>query len=115
MYTYIELFKAKDAWLDLSDQQKAEYLQRVGSSMEGVLASGAELVGVGGTDHGTAHEAGYDFYAVWKLPSRDVVEAFERGIEDDGWYEYFDQVNASGELVEFETLAGRIAGLTPAA
>ena len=75
--------------------------------MQGAVAAGAELVGVGTADRDTSHDAGYDFYAVWKLPSREVVELFEKGIEDDDWYAYFEQVNASGELVEFDVLIQR--------
>jgi Family of unknown function (DUF6616) len=35
----------------------------------------------------------------------------EQGIEDDGWYEYFEQVNASGEIIEFDALAQRLVQL----
>jgi hypothetical protein len=72
--------------------------------MQGVLERGAELVAVGSADPGTCHDAGYGFYSLWKLPDREVVQVFEQGIEDDGWYEYFEQVNASGEIMEFDAL-----------
>jgi hypothetical protein len=39
------------------------------------------------------------------------VQAFERGIDDDDWYAYFEQVNASGEPGELEALMGRLIGL----
>src|SRR5215217_4774118 len=55
MRLYIELFKAKDAWLELSPEQRGAYVQQVGSSMQGVLDAGAELVGLGTTDPGTSH------------------------------------------------------------
>ena len=108
MHLYIELFKPKDAWLQLSAEDRAQYLQTAGSTMQGAVAAGAELVGVGAADSETSHDAGYDFYAVWKLPSPDVVELFEKGIEDDDWYSYFEQTNASGELVEFEALVRQV-------
>jgi hypothetical protein len=111
MHIYIELFKAKDAWLQLSAEKRAEYVQQVGSTMQGALDAGAELVGVGAGDPDTSHDAGYDFYSVWKLPDRDVVRMFEKGIEDDDWYSYFEQVNASGELVEFDALIQRVTAL----
>jgi hypothetical protein len=108
MHLYIELFKPKDAWLQQSAEQRGEYLQKAGSTMQGVVNAGAELVGVGAANPGTGHDAGYDFYAVWKLPNPDVVEAFEQGLEDDDWYAYFEQTNASGELVEFDALIRRL-------
>jgi hypothetical protein len=76
-----------------------------------VVDAGAEFVGVGAADPETRHDAGYDFYAVWKLPNPDVVQMLEKGIEDDDWYAYFDQVNASGELVEFDALIQRLIQL----
>jgi hypothetical protein len=111
MHLYIDLFKAKDAWLELSAEQRGAYVQQMGSTMQGVLGDGAELVGAGAADPGTSHHVGYDFFAVWKLPNPDVVRAFEDGIERDNWYDYFEQVNASGELADFESVAQRVMGL----
>jgi hypothetical protein len=111
MHVYIELFKAKSAWLELSAEQRAAYMQKAGSSMQGALDAGAELLGVGAADPETSHDAGYDYYAIWRLPDRDVVQMFEKGIEDDDWYAYFEQINASGELVEFDALIQRVIQL----
>ena len=111
MHLYIELFTAKDAWLELGPEQREAYVQQVGSSMQGVLDAGAELVGSGTTDPGTSQHAGFDYFAVWKLPNAEVVREFEEGIERDRWYDYFEQVNASGELVDFASLAQRVTEL----
>ncbi len=111
MHLYIELFKAKESWLALSADERAAYLQKAGGTMQGVLEAGAEVVGVGAADPETSHDAGYDCFAVWKLPNREVVQAFERGIDDDDWYAYFEQVNASGESGGLEALMGRLIGL----
>jgi hypothetical protein len=111
MHLYIELFNAKDAWLELSPEQRGAYVQQVGTSMQGVLDAGAELVGSGASDPGTSHDAGFDFFAVWKLPNADVVREFEKGIERDRWYDYFEQINTSGELVDFASLAQQVMEL----
>lgn len=79
--------------------------------MQTVLDAGAELVGAGAADPETSRDAGYDFYSIWKFPNRDVVRMFESGIEDDGWYRYFEQINASGELVELDALIQRVIEL----
>jgi hypothetical protein len=111
MHIYVELFKAKDAWLQLSPEQRGGYAQQVGSSMQGILDAGGELVGVGATDPRTSHHVGFDFYAIWKLPDAEVVQKFEKGIEADDWYAYFEQVNAAGELVDFEAVVQRLMEL----
>ncbi|MCU1650425.1 MAG: haloalkane dehalogenase [Pseudonocardia sp.] len=33
---------------------------------------------------------------MYLVPDRDAQREFERGIEESGWYRYFDQVNLSG-------------------
>jgi len=111
MHLYIELFRAKDAWLELNPEQRREYVQQVGSTMHGVLEAGAELLGAGSAAPGTSNDVGYDFFAVWKLPDADVVKSFEEGIERDNWYDYFEQVNAAGELVDFESVVQRVMAL----
>lgn len=111
MQTYIELFKAKDAWLQLSAAQRAEYMQQVGSSMQAVLGGGGELVAVGSTDAATRHHVGYDFFAIWQLPDSDAVRVFEKGIEADDWYDYFEQVNASGKVGDFGSVAQTLIDL----
>jgi hypothetical protein len=112
MQLFIELFKAKPKWLAMSDNERGEYIARAGASMQQILAEpGVELVGVGSADHAISLDAGYDFYAVWKLPDRQHVEMFENGIENDRWYDYFEQVNASGELADLDTMIQRLMTL----
>ena len=111
MHIYIELMRPTPAWLAMSAEDRGRYLERVGGSLGSITESGAELVAVGHADPTRSKDAGYDYFSVWKLPSLEVVEEFEAGIEHDGWYEYFEQVNASGEVKSFEDLAGVLVGL----
>jgi hypothetical protein len=39
------------------------------------------------------------------------VREFVRGIEEAGWYDYFEQVNLSGEAVPFEVLLGQLSAI----
>jgi hypothetical protein len=109
MQVYIELFRAKPAWQELDEEARAAYFARAGASIQRILEEpGVELLGVGSADPARSHDAGYDYFAVWKLPDRERVELFERGIEDDRWYDYFEQVNAGGELEPLEAVMGRV-------
>lgn len=44
------------------------------------------------------------------MPDAEAVQRFEKGIEDDDWYDYFE-VNAAGELVDFDALVQRLMEL----
>jgi hypothetical protein len=112
MHLFIELFTSKAEWLELTPEQRGEYLQRVGPNMQALLDEpGVEMIGVGWADPDTRHHAGYDVYSVWKLPDRASVRRLEQSIQDDGWYDYFEQVNVSGELEDMPTMMQRLATL----
>ena len=41
MHLYIELFNAKESWRQLSEEERAEYLSKAGTTMQGVLEASA--------------------------------------------------------------------------
>ena len=57
------------------------------------------MVGFAVNDPDTSHRADHHYIAVWKMPGPEQVELFERTVAAAGWYDYFDQVNAGGELI----------------
>jgi hypothetical protein len=109
MRIYVEQWTATPAWLELDAEQRGSFLQQVGPDVQGVVDRGAELLALGPADPTTARHAGADFYAVWRFPDLDLVRDFERGIEAAGWYDYFEQVNLSGEAMPFDAVVARLA------
>ncbi|MCV2491829.1 hypothetical protein OF117_20995 [Geodermatophilus sp. YIM 151500] len=108
MRIYIEQWRPRPAWLELDAEQRAAFVQRVGPDLQEVVEKGAELVALGPADPGTARSGAPQYFAVWRFPSLDLVQVFERRIEDAGWYEYFDQVNLGGEIVDLGAVLGRL-------
>ena len=108
MRIYVEQWTARPTWLELDAEQRGKFMEEVGPDLQGVLDQGAQLLALGPADPTTAHPAGADFFAVWSFPDLELVREFERGIEAAGWYDYFEQVNLSGEAVPFEALVGRL-------
>jgi hypothetical protein len=109
MRIYVEQWRPRPAWLELDAAQRATYVEAVGPDLQEVLDRGAELVAVGPADPGTACSGESQYFAVWRLPDLDLVRLFERRIEGAGWYEYFDQVNLGGEIVELDVLLEQLA------
>ena len=45
------------------------------------------------------------------MPSLEQVQMLERSVEEAGWHEYFEQVNARGELIPPPQALEDMAGL----
>src|SRR5262245_60681796 len=127
MFLYIELWKAKDAWLKLTpDERRArlEQLQRdaAANPVPGVIPFSFRQVGdvflLDDTitqpiviDDAVTRSTGYRWAAVWMIPTRELIKRFERRVEDLGWwFDYFDQKNAWGELNPQATLNFLVGG-----
>lgn len=94
---FVELWSAKPAWTALSDEEQAAYIDRIGGSIAGLQEQGVELAHIAVTDPETDLHAGYDYLAVWTMPDTATRVAMEAAIRADGFYDYFDQINASGQ------------------
>jgi hypothetical protein len=96
---FVELWSAKPAWVAMSDEEQAAYIDRIGESIAGLQDQGVELVHTAIADPETDLDAGYDYIAVLRMPDEETARAFEAQVRADGFYDYFEQINASGEIV----------------
>jgi hypothetical protein len=96
MITYIELWKAKQAWIDLSKDERGNYMNGLGPAIQQLLDNGVQIVSWGSNEPSTFNRVDYDYFAVWTFPGTDAARDFEKMVEGAGWYNYFDQVNATG-------------------
>ncbi len=99
MQLYVELWNAKQPWLDLSPEERQSYFDKVGSEIKKLTDAGIEVVGFAINDEDTSHRSNHRYVAVWKMPSPDHVKMLEDSVSQAGWYKYFEQVNASGKLI----------------
>lgn len=96
MITYIELWKAKQTWINLSKSQRGEYMGALGPAIQYLLDNGVKIVSWGSNDALTFNKIDYDYFAVWTFPTISSAKDFEQMVEGAGWYNYFDQVNTMG-------------------
>ena len=99
MITYIELWKSKQAWLDLSTEERGAYMTALGPAIQQLLDNGVQIVSWGANEASTFSKVDYDYFAVWTFPDTEAAQGFEKMVEGAGWYNYFDQVNAIGNSV----------------
>ena len=102
MYIYVELWRYRPAWLALSKDDRKSWMDRLLAGLQQQLDSGVEVVGFVANDADTPHSSGYDFLAVWKMPSKDIAVEFETFVEDVGLHEYYEQVNTRGQVMGME-------------
>jgi len=93
MKFYIEAWKAKQAWLDLSTEERTAYADQVGPAVQQMIADGAEVISWGINDADTDNRLDFDFMSIFKFPSDEFAKTFEGMVNAAGWYTYFDQVN----------------------
>jgi hypothetical protein len=112
MKVFVELWRARDSWVELSPEQRGEWMQNVGPSIQAMLGAGVAYLGGGRSEAGDQYRATtHDFFAVWTVRDDNVLRMFESAIEQSGWYDYFEQVNVTGESVELESLIGLLIEL----
>ena len=111
MKTYIELWKAKEEWLKLSQEERGAYMTALGPAIQQLVESGVQIVSWGENDAATFNKIDYDFFAVWTFPDENSVQQFEQLVEGAGWYNYFEQVNAMGEASSPQDIIGKLIQL----
>jgi hypothetical protein len=102
MYLYVELWKARPEWNDLPREQREEFLSRVVNSIHRMQTLDVELVGFSLCDEETPHHDNFRYIAVWKMPNLGHVHMLEKAVQNEGWANFFDIINARGPLQSIE-------------
>jgi hypothetical protein len=108
MKLFLELWKPKQPWLEMDESERRSYVESIAPHIEELMEAGVELVGMGTNDEDTDQRADFRFWAVWRMPE-DLVERFETTVREDGFYRYFEQINARGEPRPPEELLRQMA------
>lgn len=98
-YLYVQLWKVRTEWLALSEQERLDFVYKIGVVIKDLISTGAELVGFSLNDLDTPERADYRYVAVWRADS-EIVELIDVSFEKAGWNDYFTHVNARGALVQ---------------
>ncbi|MEO7444752.1 MAG: DUF6616 family protein [Ferruginibacter sp.] len=96
MITYIELWKARQTWKDMNQEERGNYLTALDPAIQQLVESGVQIVSWGENESSTFKKADFDYFAVWSFPDVETAKQFEQMVEAAGWYNYFDQVNVMG-------------------
>lgn len=86
---------------------KDDYISQLGSHIQNLIENGVEIINWGINDPSAVQRGEFDFFAIWKFPDQDSPKRFEALVEGVGWYNYFEQVNASGEANTSDEILGK--------
>ncbi len=111
MITYIELWSAKQAWLDLPNEDRQNYMTALGPAIQQLIDNGVQIVSWGTNDPSVSNRADYDYFAVWTFPDTASAQQFEAMVTGAGWHNYFTQVNAMGNATSPQEVLGAIIAL----
>lgn len=100
MKYYIETFTPKPTWLALSQEDKSEYMNRIALSTQPLIDQGGEPVIMSEIDSDTVERLNHQFFVIWKFPTDELAKDFEALGLNEGWYDYFDQFNIKGGVVD---------------
>jgi hypothetical protein len=95
----------------MEEEERDNYMQQVGAGMGELAETGIEVVCWAANDPETSHRCGYEYLAVWKMPDEKSVKLFQESVEQAGWYNYFEQVNAGGAMSTPDEIISRIMKL----
>ena len=77
MIYFVEMWNAKQSWLDLSPHERQEYMGQVGSAIQGLLDKGVQILTWSENDESTAKRVGYDYLAIWSFPDQEIANGFQ--------------------------------------
>jgi hypothetical protein len=106
MITYIELWKSKSTWQNMSAEERGNYITALGPAIQQLMDAGVQIVSWGKNESSTFSKVDYDYFAVWTFPNIEMAQQFEKMVEGAGWYNYFDQVNAMGNATSPQEIMG---------
>lgn len=114
MYVVIETWTPRAEFLAATPETRERVFDSVREGMAQFTALGIDTLGWGRIDAGADRSGGYDWFAVWTMPSAELAAAFLQGVEAAGWYEWFDQTNVTGELASVDSaIAAHLALAAP--
>ena len=110
MYYVIELWRARQAWLDLPAVDRRTFLSTMGGELQDLTAAGIQPVGMGTTEP-LIEDAPWTFFAVWQASGPDEVKRFAESVNPQ-LDTYFEQIRLTGALTDPGALADAMANLT---
>lgn len=108
----IELYTPKSAWLALNDKERHQFFEAIAKGMSALSELGIEAIAMGKADGCKPYAVEQSFFAIWRLPNDEALNALLAGIAAAGWHDYFNTVNAAGLGVDLTAHLEQLAAIS---
>jgi len=98
MCYYIEEWKPKREWLEMTPGDRGKFLFDHSPAIQNLIDDGAELIGYCVNHNGQSDRTDH-FLRVWRLPHKDFVQRIDETLERAGWHLFFERGDARGEVL----------------
>ncbi len=106
MYYTVEIWTPKQAWLDLSGEEREAFFGSIMPTMQKHDEMGITTRAIVRNDADTDRRAPYQYFSIVEAPDEAAAKTLEADVRATGWYEYFDQVNLRGPARGPEEIIG---------
>jgi hypothetical protein len=97
----VELYTPNTTWQALPNEQRMEYLSKVGEALANLSSMGIEVLTLTETVSQIDQKTSHQFLGIWRFPDPQARAVLLDGIRASGWYQYFDHINAAGAEENF--------------
>ncbi|HZX78227.1 MAG TPA: DUF6616 family protein [Lysobacter sp.] len=97
----VELYSPNAVWKALPREQRIRFLNRVAEGVAKLPSGEVEVLALTDTDGTIDSAAAHRFMGIWRFPEPATRDILLSAIRASGWYEYFEHVNASGQVGGF--------------
>jgi hypothetical protein len=111
MYLYVETWKAKPAWHQLSADERVAFASKVGALLESLISPDLAIHGCIINEGEVARKADHLYVAIWEATDPLQIKRIEDGTESIGWHDYFEQVNFGSEAVSPQAVVAHMIAL----
>lgn len=92
-YGVIELWRPKSSWYALSRSEKERFLAQTRDRLGDLMKQGAEARG----PFRARFASRWDAFALWEMPTLELVTGLAEANEEGGWFRYFEQEQIVGQ------------------
>ena len=106
MYIYVEQWTPKQAWLDLSAEERQAFVEAIMPLLQKHEEMGIETLAMASIDATTPSKSKHAYFSVLRMPDEATAKTFEQDIAAANWYDYFEQTNSRGKIRKPEEVIG---------
>ena len=92
------IWEPNDRWRALSDEERKEFLEKVGRDANAAREAGMDILGWGALERDVSNPVEQSFCGVFAVEQREALYAVDQAIGEAGWYDYFQHSTLATEL-----------------